>query len=296
MKRIFVFLFFFLLFFDNGFAEKESYQAELEMGYSYQKSDNTFHGRTNIVTAGLAYFFVPVNIATHPCLEADFLEKASSISINGMFKDYQSDSQMKMKMKTGTVNLEVFVPESRLFVGFLAEYSQTDYNYATLEKSTISKLQSSLGFMVDQGVLLTGFYFYQEANLTGAPGYIDYTVKYNGYGLMLKIVKEFGERALSMKLRGGNVKRTYSYAQEKVSMLNVDADLMFYPISFAGFGPTFSIKSGDDKMEEGTTLGFGVVGFFLPEFGIQMDYKKFNCSKYSYNDQEFYNISLHIRF
>lgn len=287
----------------------ESYQLEGAGYYSLEKTDNTDN---TLYGPGVSWFFKEVSIEGGPYAEADFIQKAGSVSLIGLMGNNESDEE------EGKVELDLYMvdaavryvfPVVPLFVslGYQRFNMDGDFTFSDFDTDMDIEIISNtysgeLGyFIIDNLAISAEYQLEKEESETGRieVGGIEYApadkekTDTTGMGCNLKYVALIGT---GMAL---NIEAAYDYLisepEEGDDLINhiyeLSADFYFNPQY--GIGGSVKMNTGDDKEDAGNTYEVSCSAFLTPNVALAASFGLFKADdKDEAEDSKEFNVMI----
>ena len=269
---------------------QESYRSEVGIIHLSIKHDGI---ETNGNGIAGTYHFSPVDTRGAPLAESNFLTRTSSASIalsesetSGNYKSTYNESEssgyslsfeFKQKGNPNTVSAGFNKHEADISHPITANYDFKIVSFA-LGRYFTDTLHVELNFV--------------DMNTNDhTPG----TDNNNIYSVNAKYVKQFGDgSAYNLETNIVRITEKENSNNEKNTALEVWTD--YYFSNHFSLGGGVRLNRGDDKFEEGETLGLNATYFISPAIGLELQTERFYAKQSSQVDDETLAFSVALRF
>lgn len=271
----------------------ESYQIEGSGYYSLEKSDNTDF---TLYGLGASWFFKEVSIDGGPYVEADFIQKAGSISLMGLMGTYETD-EADGEMECDTYMIDAGVkyvfPVVPVFISLKYQRFNMDGDYAFSDFDSDMDIEilsneysGELGYFIIDNLAISAEYKLEKEETETGKIEVD-GVEYasadkekedtTGIGGNIKYVTMMGS---DMAL---NFEAAYTYVTSEPeegddlinNIYNLSADFYFKPQY--GIGASFTMNTGDNKEDTGNTYEISCSAFLTPNIALALSYEIFKA-------------------
>lgn len=294
---------------DFQVLKAESYQLEAGGYYSLEKSDNsdfTLYG------VGASWFFKEVSMEGGPYAEADFMQKAGSISLTGLMGSFESDeSEGEMECDSYMIDagvkyvfpvVPVFAAIGYKLLNMDGDFALSDYNTDMDIEIKSAAYYGELGYYIIDNLTFSAEYQIEKEETKKGKievGGIEYAPadkekKDNtGIGCNFKHVAMIGT---GMAL---NIEAGYTYVKSDPedgddltnNIYELSADFYFKPQY--GIGASVIMNTGDDKEAAGNTYELFYSIFLTPNVALAGSFGMFKADdKDEAEDRKEFNLMV----
>jgi len=287
----------------------QSYQLEGAGYYSLEKADNS---DVALYGPGVSWFFTEVSLEGGPYAEADFIQKAGSVSLTGLMGSIEGDedegkTEFDIYMIDAGVSyvfpvIPVFVSLGYQRFNMDGDFSFSDFDTDMDVEMISDTYYGELGYYIIDNLTVSAEYqLDKEESETGrievdgieyAPADKEKTDT-TGIGCNFKHVALFGA---GMAL---NIEAAYKYLtsepEEGDDLINhvyeLAADFYFNPQY--GVGGSVTMNTGDDKEDAGNTYEVSCSAFLTPNVAFAVSFGLFKADdKDEADDSKEFNVMI----
>ena len=269
---------------------QNSYQVEFNAGsYRFKEALD----KTETVFISSEIFLEEVETGSHPYLEAAFLEQASSIGF--LYVDNEATSTFFDIDETDTLILINYVtPESSHI--FQIGYGASDSNIKNGFNGTanIDNFIFSIGTYLTNNSAMRINYLQRniKSNISGFP---IFTAKATDIDIEYKLVKELRDgKAFNIEALITTSEFDDNTTKETNTILELYGD--YYLNQSISVGISIEKDAGDDKSNEGITIGLHTDIFLTPSFAIYAEHSQFSADNAFSVDSDSTEIGASVRF
>ena len=269
---------------------QNSYQVEYTAGLSKYK-ENTSKQEGIIIAVEM--FLDKVETGSHPYAEAAFLEQASSLGI--AYIDTEITTTSFDIDFTDRLLLASYVVPNSLFI-LQAGYAVSDGDIkngvnGTSEADTIIL---GIGKYLNNHSALSLNYTQQDNSVTILPATFS-DAKNTLISIDYKLIEEFPNgNAYNFEASITSAEFEFNAISETNTIIDFSGD--YYYDQSTSVGVSIDLNTGDDKADEGKTLGVNISKYLTPVFALMVDYNKFSADNISGEDSDTVVISGTARF
>jgi hypothetical protein len=269
--------------------EDEVYKTEVSL--SILKSDSS-----DMTSLGSTFYFSEVNTAGHPYAEADFFERASSLSLLWGKPDSGSDNSLDLEGSLYSIYFKYIVPETSLILQPIYFGSKTktkiDMTYQIEAKNKIYGL--GVGYYLTDNFLLGINYWSGETEYT-AFFPIGTTIKQKYYVLTFKYVNELSEKN-AVNFQGSINIINNDDGTDKDSNTTVGLSGAYYFTRSFSLGIGVEKNTGDNLYQEGITKSIYCDVYITSFISAKLNFSSFAADNNITEDSEDTTFQLMARF
>ena len=262
---------------------QNSYQVQIDAKLSKDK-ENTQKLESTFVSAEI--FLEEVTTGSHPYAEAAFLEHASNLIVGYFDSDFTStiyDSSTD-GIALGATYIE---PNSLLIFQVGYQTSTADIKNGASGDSEYDGTYVGIGKYISENsaIMVNYFQLDGETNILFPLPTTTYTIKRTDINVQYKIVEQLQDGAafnFQASLTSSDV--DINATSETNTVIEFSGD--YYYNQSINVGASLEMNSGDDKGDEGKTLGLNLNMFLTPSFAVFVEFNQFNADNISGDDSD----------
>lgn len=267
------------LFATNAFAQSETYNVEAGFMYLNQSVDDQSTAKYNFGAA--TYYLKPIVIdSTQPFYEAEFLQKASGVSI----KYGNLSTETSVLSSTTVTPLEFygkFYVDNFVFAIDRLTWGSTNFKLKSNSSYYYDIKSSTTGYDAGYYVMpnTTVSYTYAKSNATytastGLTSISDLNITSNGIKSH-SVMSLGGTESLVLDFKYDQIKTVQTTSQSNTELSGA---VRYYPQAKYFYEGGYKSNTGNYAYDKGTTLSAGAGYSFNPRFAVLLSTEKFNGS------------------
>jgi len=274
-------------------VKAESYQLEGGGYYSLEKTDNSDF---TLFGLGASWFFNEVSMEVGPYAEADFIQKAGSISLKGLMGNYESDEsdgEMECDSYMIDAGLKYVFPVVPVFVTIGYELFNMDGDFVLTDFNTDMDIEimsstyyGELGYYIIDNLAVSAEYQMEKEETEKGKievGGIEYAsadkekTDKSGIGCNFKYVAMIGT-GMALNIEAA-YKYTTSEPEEGDDLINNIYELSadYYIKPQYGIGALVRMNTGDDEEDAGNTYELSCSVFLTPNIALAGSFGMFKA-------------------
>ncbi|MFC1523599.1 hypothetical protein ACFL6N_02285 [Thermodesulfobacteriota bacterium] len=271
---------------------KDAYRIEGVLVYENFEDDDDLE--TKVYGLSVKVHFQPVHPKNHPLAEAAFMERVGHIELNGGQQEAEMGSLIEGDGPFYGVVLNYTQPGNP-FV-FKAGYTRVDFDFdrPSSINSDSNIFEVGLGYFIKDGFFLGLEYKNVDSELSVAGVTVSERDE-DKYTLYSKYVNEIGDgRAWNVEVSAAI--NDFDRSNDDGNNAIFEIELDYYFNLKISVGAELSLNIGDDKDDEGRTVGIDTTAFINSQFALALKYEWFDAEETEGEDEDVYFIGCLVRF
>lgn len=259
---------------------QNSYQVEVGAGFARDKENSSEMENTALVAE---IFFDEITTDSHPYAEAAFLKQASSLTAGYLDNDFTS-TVFEYSEDVVLLGVNYVVPDS--LVLFQAGYIAGDGEYRNGLRGDFKADGIFVGigkYVTDHSTIIVNY-----SQLDGEANFVPSTtstIKTTEIGVEYKTVEKLqGDAAFNFEASLASSDTDINTTSETNTIIGFSGD--YYLDKSISVGASLEINSGDDKSDEGKTVGLNLSMFLTPSFAVFVEFNQFIADDASGDDSD----------
>lgn len=271
---------------------QNEFQVELSFDYSKEKEsideiESTF--------LGAVVYFDKVEVGSNPYAEAAFLEQSSGIAVGFVETDF-SLAGSDLDSSTVLLLAHYVLPDSPFIIEAGIANDDLNFNNGFNGRSDVDAIVLGVGAYIGTNSAVMLNYTSMDFVINPAPGIVasskaDLALTSIEYKIIEKLE---GSASYGINALIGTTKFKDDTSSETNVSLMVEGD--YYLNQSTSVGVLLELNSGDDKSDEGQTVGAKVNHFLTPVLAVFAEFHQFSAESTSVEDSDEIVLGVTARF